>query len=76
VIGAVFDHLRKKASKPDHQVEPIPRGDSVGVKAERPLDQSNPTMIKQTLTQVQIVKGHFDLCQRPSLRPQLLEGTK
>jgi hypothetical protein len=33
-------------------------------------------MIMHTLAQVQIAKGYFDLCQRPSLRPQLLEGTK
>jgi hypothetical protein len=42
---------------------------SVGGKAERPLDWSNPAMIKQTLVQVQFAKGPFHLCQCQSLRP-------
>jgi hypothetical protein len=48
----------------------------VGAKAERLLDQSNLATIKHTLVYVQFAKGHFNLCQRRSLRPHLLEGTK
>jgi hypothetical protein len=48
---------RENTSGPAHQIELVPRGASVGAKAEHSIDQSNSTIIKHVLAQAHQVKG-------------------